>query len=108
MNFELPESQFKIHNSKFKIRRRDPMSLFTKATHNVWTGMRYWSYKTLSFLSGIVPLRFSYWVGALVGDFGYLIWKRHSANAVSNMRRVMGDSADWRVVKETTRDAFRN
>ena len=84
------------------------MNPLKKATHHIWTGIRYWSYKTLSFLSGIVPLRFAYWVGACVGDFGYLIWKRHSANAVSNMRRVMGDAADWRVVKETTRDAFRN
>src|SRR5919201_2446187 len=84
------------------------MNPIKKATHHIWTGIRYWSYKTLSFLSGIVPLRFAYWVGACVGDFGYLVWKRDSANAVSNMRRVMGDAADWRVVKETTRDAFRN
>ncbi|MFL5732549.1 MAG: lysophospholipid acyltransferase family protein [Chloroflexia bacterium] len=84
------------------------MNLFQSATRHIWTGIRYWSFKTLSFLSGIVPLRFAYWVGARVGDAGYLIWKGHSANAVSNMRRVMGESADWRVVKETTRDAFRN
>src|SRR6266487_2098027 len=84
------------------------MSLFKSAVHHVWTGIRYWSYRSLSYLSGKVPLRFAYWVGALVGDFGYLVWRRHSANAVSNMRRVMGDAADWRVVKETARDSFRN
>jgi len=84
------------------------MDQLKKAIHHVWAGIRYWAFKVASFLTGIVPLRFAYWVGATIGDFGYLFWKRHSANAVSNMRRVMGESADWRVVKETARDSFRN
>lgn len=75
---------------------------------SAWTGTRYWAFKVASFLSGKVPLRFAYWVGTIIGDIGYLFWKRHSANAVSNMRRVMGEGADWRVVKETARDSFRN
>ncbi|HUP27386.1 MAG TPA: lysophospholipid acyltransferase family protein [Chloroflexia bacterium] len=72
------------------------------------TGLKYWSFRITSYLSGKVPLRFAYWVGTIAGDVVYLTWKRHSANAVSNMRRVMGEHADWRVVKETARDSFRN
>jgi KDO2-lipid IV(A) lauroyltransferase len=84
------------------------MRVLKTATHNLWTGVRYWTYQTFSFLSGKVPLRFSYWVGSVVGDVVYLTWRRHSANAVSNMRRVLGDSADWRAVKLTARVSFRN
>jgi lauroyl/myristoyl acyltransferase len=84
------------------------MQFVKKATHHIWTGVRYWVYRGVSYASGRVPVRFAYWVGALVGDFIYLTWRRHSANAVSNMRRVLGDNADWRVVKEMARDSFRN
>lgn len=84
------------------------MSFLKKAVNPVWQGTRYWVYRSVSYATGHIPLRFSYWVAALVGDFVYLTWKRHSANAVSNMRRVMGDQADWRVVKEMARDSFRN
>src|SRR6476620_6291462 len=84
------------------------MDLLSNAWSHIWTGIRYWSFKTLSFLSAHLPLRFGYMVGSLIGDIGYFFFKRHSANAVSNMRRVMGESADWRVVKETARDSFRN
>src|SRR5512141_1998178 len=84
------------------------MQPLKKAFHHIWTGVRYWTHRVFSFISGKVPVRFAYWVGNLVGDFVYLTWKEHSANAVSNMRRVLGDSADWRVVKEVARDSFRN
>lgn len=84
------------------------MQSLKKAVHHIWTGVRYWTYRIFSFISGKVPVRFAYWVGNLVGDFVYLTWKEHSANAVSNMRRVLGDNADWRVVKEVARDSFRN
>jgi KDO2-lipid IV(A) lauroyltransferase len=84
------------------------MSRLKNLTSNVWAGTRYWSFRIASFFSDKVPLRVAYWIGTIVGDIGYLFWKRHSANAVSNMRRVMGETADWRVVKETARDSFRN
>jgi lauroyl/myristoyl acyltransferase len=84
------------------------MSLVKNATHHIWVGIKYWVFKSVSFLSGKVPLRVGYWIGAAVGDFIYLTWRQHSANAVSNMRRVMGDTAEWQVVKETARDSFRN
>jgi KDO2-lipid IV(A) lauroyltransferase len=84
------------------------METIKNAINHVWAGVRYWAFRIASYLSGKVPLRFAYWVGTIIGDIGYLFWKRHSANAVSNMRRVMGEAADWRVVKETARDSFRN
>jgi lauroyl/myristoyl acyltransferase len=84
------------------------MQTLKKAAHHIWTGVRYWTYRSVSFVTGKVPVRFSYWIGKRVGDLVYLTWKEHSANAVSNMRRVLGDNADWQVVKEVARDSFRN
>ncbi|MBF6614085.1 MAG: lysophospholipid acyltransferase family protein [Chloroflexi bacterium] len=84
------------------------MSIFRKAAKHIWVGVKYWTFRLVSYVTGKLPLRFSYWAGAVVGDVVYLTWKQHSANAVSNMRRVMGDSADWKLVKETARDSFRN
>ena len=84
------------------------MGFVERALNPVWQEIRFRGYRAFSRLAYKSPLRFSYWVGTLVGDFIYLTWKRHAANAVSNMRRVMGDEADWRVVKEKARDSFRN
>src|SRR4051812_48803909 len=84
------------------------MNFIKQAIHHLWTGFRYWTFRSVSYASGKVPVRFSYWVGAIVGDVVYFTWKQHSANAVSNMRRVMGEHEDWQVVKETARDSFRN
>jgi lauroyl/myristoyl acyltransferase len=84
------------------------MDFVKGALNYVWQGIRYRTYRVFSYLSYRVPLRIGYWVGTLVGDFIYLTWKRHAANAVSNTRRVMGKEASWQVVKETARDSFRN
>ncbi len=84
------------------------MNFAKRALNHVWQGVRYQGYRFVSYLSYRVPLRIGYWIGTLVGDFIYLTWKRHAANAVSNTRRVMGKNADWRIVKEKARDSFRN
>ena len=84
------------------------MDRIKNAVGHVWLGVKYWAFRGLSWLSRIVPLRLAYWVGTAVGDVVYFTWKQHSANAVSNMRRVLGDTADWRLVKEVARDSFRN
>lgn len=84
------------------------MTFLRTAARHIWVGVKYWAIRTASFLSNKMPVRFAYWIGAAIGDFIYLTWKQHSANAVSNMRRVMGDAADWQVVKGTARDSFRN
>src|SRR5947209_1762387 len=88
--------------------RTTHMQLPKNLTYNLWTSVRYWTYRSVSYLTGKLPVRFTYWIGNLAGDFVYLTWKEHSANAVSNMRRVLGENADWRVVKEVARDSFRN
>jgi lauroyl/myristoyl acyltransferase len=79
-----------------------------KAVHHVWVGFRYWMYKLGSLLAAKLPAQFGYWVGNTIGDVVYFTMKRHSANAVSNMRRVLGEEASWQTVKETARDSFRN
>ncbi|MEA2573529.1 MAG: phosphatidylinositol dimannoside acyltransferase [Chloroflexia bacterium] len=84
------------------------MDFVKRALNPIWQGIRYQGYRFFSYLSHRVPLRIGYWIGTLAGDFIYLTWKRHAANAVSNTRRVMGREADWRVVKEKARDSFRN
>jgi lauroyl/myristoyl acyltransferase len=84
------------------------MSILQKATNYISTEIKYWAFRSVSFLTGVVPLRVTYGLSVLAGDLVYLTWKRHSANAVSNMRRVMGDAADPRTVKLAARDSFRN
>jgi KDO2-lipid IV(A) lauroyltransferase len=76
--------------------------------HDLRTGLKYHSFKLASYLADRLPLRFSYWVGAMAGDAFYFALKRHSANAVSNMRRVLGPDAPWQAVKHTARQSFRN
>jgi KDO2-lipid IV(A) lauroyltransferase len=61
-----------------------------------------------SFLAYKLPLRFVYWVGTTIGDTFYLLMKRHAANSVSNMRRVLGNDASWQQVKHAARQSFRN
>jgi KDO2-lipid IV(A) lauroyltransferase len=84
------------------------MNPMKKATHHVWVGFKYWLYRGTGLLAAKLPVRFGYFVGNLIGDFIYFTWKRHAANAVSNMRRVLGKDASWQLVKETARDSFRN
>ena len=76
--------------------------------HHAWTEFRYRMYLTGSFLAYRLPLRFVYWIGERVGDFTYYALKRHAANAVSNMRRVLGKEASWQRVKHAARESFRN
>lgn len=84
------------------------MGFPTSTLHHVSVGFRYYTYKIASYLADRLPLRFNYWFAGLLGDAVYLTWKRHSANAVSNMRRVLGPEAPWQAVKHTARSSFRN
>lgn len=70
--------------------------------------LKYNGFRVFSWLSGVLPLRFSYWIAALVGDFIYFTWHTHSANAVSNMRRVLGPRAGRRAIRRAARASFRN
>jgi KDO2-lipid IV(A) lauroyltransferase len=77
--------------------------------HGTWTEFRYRMFTLASFLAYRLPRRFVYWIGARIGAIVYLvILKRHAANAVSNMRRVLGKGASWQRVKWTAQQSFRN
>jgi KDO2-lipid IV(A) lauroyltransferase len=84
------------------------MRLVANALNHVSVGFRYYTFKVASYLADRLPLRFNYWFAGVLGDAIYLTWKRHSANAVSNMRRVLGPDAPWQAVKHTARRSFRN
>jgi len=84
------------------------MSFLNKAASNLWVEFKYYLYKYMSWVASKLPLRVSYAIATLIGDFVYYTWKRHSANAVSNMRRVLGPTASWQAVKRQTRSSFRN
>src|SRR3954454_2352295 len=84
------------------------MSFPKTAANHLWVGFKYYVFRGTSWVTSKIPVRFSYAVATLVGDLIYYTWKRHSANAVSNMRRVLGPNAPWQAVKRMTRNAFRN
>jgi KDO2-lipid IV(A) lauroyltransferase len=84
------------------------MSFLDKAVKGVWVEIKYGVYRGTSWAASKLPLRVDYALASLVGDFIYLTWKRHSANAVSNMRRVLGPDVPWQVVKRTARQSFHN
>jgi lauroyl/myristoyl acyltransferase len=71
-------------------------------------GLKYWGFRGFSHLSGLLPLRVSYMIAGLIGDFIYYTWHEHSANAVSNMRRVLGPGAGERAARHAARVSFRN
>jgi lauroyl/myristoyl acyltransferase len=79
-----------------------------KLIHTAWTEFRYGMFLLGSFLADRLPTRTVYWIGARVGGIVYLILKRHSADAVSNMRRVLGPDASWQQVKMAALQSFRN
>lgn len=83
-------------------------AFFKTAAKRLWVGFKYYLYWGTSWAAGKLPVRFSYAVATLIGDYIYFTWKRHSANAVSNMRRVLGPTASWQTVKRYARNAFRN
>jgi lauroyl/myristoyl acyltransferase len=84
------------------------MDFLKKPIRPLWVNFKYYLFRGVSWLSARIPRYISYTVGNLVGDFIYFTWKRHSANAVSNMRRVLGPEASWQTVKRAARQSFRN
>jgi len=84
------------------------MSFLNTAVQHAWVGFKYYFYRGTSWVASKLPLRVSYVIATLAGDVVYYTWRRHSANAVSNMRRVLGPDASWQAVKRLTRSSFRN
>src|SRR5687768_3372894 len=76
--------------------------------HGIWTEFRYRGFTLASWLAYRLPRRLVYWIGGRAGNAAYFILKRHAADTVSNMRRVLGEGASWQKVKRTAQDSFRN
>ncbi|MFQ5946663.1 MAG: lysophospholipid acyltransferase family protein, partial [Anaerolineae bacterium] len=60
------------------------------------------------FLARRAPLSLSYRVASLLGDLVYLGWPHGRANAIDNMRHVLGRGASQAEVRRTARNSFRN
>ncbi len=55
-----------------------------------------------------LPLRVTYGIASLVGDVLFLLWRRGRANAIDNMRQVLGPGATDLEVRRTAQRSFRN
>src|SRR6478672_11110109 len=70
--------------------------------------LKFWGFRTLSWLAGHLPLPFCYLVADRIGEFIYLFWHEHSGNAVSNMARALGPGASPAQIRRAARQSFRN
>jgi len=62
----------------------------------------------LIFLAQRLPLKVAYGIASLVGDLLFLLWRRGRANAIDNMRHVLGPGATDLEVRGTVQRSFRN
>lgn len=79
-----------------------------KVVHPAWVEFRYYMYRLGGILAYKLPTRLGNGIANVIGDVVYFTMKRHAANAVSNMRRVLGRDASWQSVKQTARSSFHN
>lgn len=79
-----------------------------KIGYQGWVEFRYYMYRLAGVLAYRLPTRLGHVVANIIGDVVYFGMKRHSANAISNMRRVLGPRAGWQRVKTAARASFRN
>jgi len=84
------------------------MSFVQSLGNKVWVEFKYDMFRGTSWVADKLPIGVSYTVANVAGDVVYYTWKTHSANTVSNMRRVLGPDAPWQAVKRAARDSFRN
>ena len=70
--------------------------------------LKYWGFRLGLFLARRAPLSLSYRVASFFGDLAYLGWHRGRANAIDNMRHVLGPGASRVEVRRTARNSFRN
>lgn len=62
----------------------------------------------LIFLAQRLPLKVAYGIASLVGDLLFLLWPRGKANAIDNLRHVLGLGVTDLEVRRTARRSFRN
>lgn len=67
-----------------------------------------WVVGGISTLAGVVPLRASYAVSALVAAGMYALWRRGRENQIANLRRVLGPDAPEADVRRAARQAMRS
>ncbi|MGI8588552.1 MAG: lysophospholipid acyltransferase family protein [Chloroflexia bacterium] len=82
--------------------------MLARLFNRVSPGLKFRGFQVLSRIAGAIPLKLTYAVAVLIGDFIYYFWHEHSRNAVSNMRHVLGPDASERAVHHTARSSFRN
>ena len=90
------------------IRQQEQTGALGRFVTRVSPGLKFRGFKILSRIAGVVPLRLSYAIAVVVGDFIYYTWHDHSGNAVSNMRRVLGPGGHERDARRAARASFRN
>jgi KDO2-lipid IV(A) lauroyltransferase len=62
----------------------------------------------LIFLAQRLPLKVAYGIASLIGDLLFFFWRRGRANAIDNMRHVLGPGAKDLEVRGTAQRSFRN
>lgn len=62
----------------------------------------------LIFLAQRLPLKVAYGTASLIGDLLFFLWRRGKANAIDNMRHVLGPRATDLEVCRTAQRSFRN
>ena len=55
-----------------------------------------------------LPWRVAYGIASLMGDLLFLLWPRGRANAIDNMRHVLGPGAKDLEVRRTAQRSFRD
>jgi phosphatidylinositol dimannoside acyltransferase len=90
------------------IRQQEQAGALGRLVTRVSPGVKFRGFKILSRIAGVTPLRVSYAIAVVVGDFIYYTWRDHSGNAVSNMRRVLGPAASERDARRVAQASFRN
>lgn len=68
----------------------------------------YVSFLGLVILAQRLPLKVAYGIASSVGDLLFFLWRRGRANAIDNMRRVLGPGAIDLEVRRTAQRSFRN
>lgn len=74
----------------------------------VFLWARYWLWRFCSFVGQRLPLSWGYRLATVVGDLGYLLWRRGRLSAQESMTHVLGDAADKGAVAQAARESFRN
>ena len=68
--------------------------------------MIYWLHRLATPLSRALPVWLSYGLCSLFAPWVFLVWREKREHALENMRAVLGDDADPRLVRRMARRAF--